>query len=119
MVDEAAKVFPIETIRAKSGSGHTVKMNPTDIYALLQLSRPSRPEFMPSPRFAAWQIDAHTAFDFIPDVLFAILLSYYEDPNRLYRVLEEDWVRSWEGWQDARIALEYADDDAALQEICQ
>jgi hypothetical protein len=50
--------------------------------------------------------------------LLAVLLSYSADSSRLQHILDEDWVRAWDGWLDCTIALQYADDDASQEEIC-
>ena len=42
----------------------------------------------------------HADFPDIHPLLFALLMSVYESPGELSRVLRQDWVIDWEGWAE-------------------
>ena len=65
---------------------------------------------------SALQVDADE-FDFVPQVLLAVLNSHYQDPSVLHRALRLDWVRTWAGWKEAADILDISDDPAVETEV--
>ena len=57
-------------------------------------------------------LSANSDCPFIPDLLFALLMSVYQTPTEPTRVLQQDWVKDWDGWEEARRLLDTKDDDA-------
>ena len=55
--------------------------------------------------------------DFVPDEVFDMLLSNFEDLFQLSRILQLDWVRTWSGWEEMRSNLDACNDDA-LKNMC-
>ena len=56
--------------------------------------------------------------DFVPADVFAILIRVFDDWQQLSRVLQLDWVRSWEGWTDIR-QLDACSDINLKQFLCE
>ena len=59
----------------------------------------------------------HSAFAFIQDDIYAILLSHVQIVSELGNVLNQSWVREWGGWQEANSILELTDSDAERHRI--
>ena len=57
--------------------------------------------------------------DFAPADVFAILIRVFDDWQQLSRVLQLDWVRSWEGWTDIRQKLDACSDINLKQFLCE
>lgn len=39
-------------------------------------------------------------FDFVPDLVMALLMSLFTDEAQIRRMLSQTWVREWEGWKE-------------------
>ena len=65
---------------------------------------------------SALQVDADE-FDFVPQVLLAVLHSHYKESNELHRVLRLDWVRTWAGWKEAATELQKATDTVSYTHL--
>ena len=48
---------------------------------------------------SAVQVDL-SVFDFVLDLVMALLLSLFPCENQLHRLLSQTWLRSWEGWDE-------------------
>ena len=48
----------------------------------------------------ATQIELSDVFDFVPDLVMALLMSVFTDEHQLHRVLSQDWLRTWKGWEE-------------------
>ena len=46
------------------------------------------------------QFELSDVFDFVPDLVMALLMSLFTDETQLHRLLSQDWVRIWKGWED-------------------
>ena len=36
----------------------------------------------------------------MPDMVLALLMSVFPDEDLLYRMLSQEWLRTWKGWQE-------------------
>ena len=82
-----------------------------DIDTLLSFSRPSQLQQPSAINMAGSGAFSADEFDFVPPLILAVLCSLVPNAARLNRVLRQDWVKEWHGWQEAAPALE--DDDIA------
>ena len=48
----------------------------------------------------ATQIELSDVFDFVPDLVMALLMSVFTDEHQLHRVLSQDWLRTWKVWEE-------------------
>ena len=57
--------------------------------------------------------EARQRFSFVPEVVFAIMLSVFANVEDLWPLLEVPWVRDWDGWKEAAMVLSSITDDGA------
>ena len=77
-----------------------------------ELPKPRVEVHSDAPRNGSQAYPAHSEFLFIPELLFALLMSVYQSPGELSRVLQQDWINDWDGWEEARKLCDVQDDDA-------
>ena len=71
-----------------------------DATHMLQVSRSSGSVRASTSRMSHADV-SHSDFPDIHPLLFALLMSVYDSPGELSRVLRQDWVSDWEGWAEA------------------
>ena len=74
-----------------------------DAVHMLQVSRSSGQDLSKTHSGAAKNgsqtYPLHSEYPFIPELLFALLMSVYQSPGELSRVLQQDWINDWNGWK--------------------
>ena len=55
--------------------------------------------------------DSLERFDFVPDLIPAVMMSHYQHGAEVHQMLQDDWVSEWKGWCEAREVLESAECD--------
>ena len=78
----------------------SVGMTAADATHMLHVSRSSGKVRASTSRMPDADV-SHADFPLIPPLLFALLMSVYDSPGELSRVLRQDWVSGWEGWAEA------------------
>ena len=94
--------------------GKPISPNPDlsieDVESLLRIARPSDIQYLPTPNAPTLE-ENNSPYNFVPDFLYAVLLSHHSRPERLHRLLNQDFVRTLDLWTDARKELADIDDD--------
>ena len=85
----------------------SVGMTAADATHMLQVSRSSG-KVRASTSSVSHADVRHSDFPNIHPLLFALLMSVYESPGELSRVLRQDWVSGWEGWAEANSQFDMA-----------
>ena len=59
--------------------------------------------------------EARQRFSFVPELVFAIMMSVFAKVEDLWPLLELPWVREWDGWKEASLALSSITDETAQE----
>ena len=116
LTDNVLAQFAVGECGVRAGGSITA----ADATHMLQVSRSSG-----RVRASASSVShADVSQDDFPDIhplLFALLMSVYESPGELSRVLRQDWVSAWEGWAEAdgqfASALDAQDEHKIAEEV--
>ena len=89
------------------GASGRVAPTAADATHLLQLSRSSGKAMPHHGEVAVSHVDANDLISIHP-FLFCFLMSLYQSPGELQRVLTQSWVSAWDGWTEASAMIEHA-----------
>ena len=84
-----------------------VTLTAADADHILRTSRLTGNTSFPLGRSVVTDVD-HSDFLFIHPLLFGLLMSVYNCPGELRRVLTQNWVNTWGGWTEASAMIESA-----------
>ena len=60
---------------------------------------------------------ARRKYAFVPEALFAFMLSHFPQAENLWHLLDVDWASTWRGWAEAASELETTLDDALIYTV--
>ena len=60
---------------------------------------------------------ARRKYAFVPEALFAFMLSHFPHPENLWHLLDVDWASTWHGWAEAASELDITLDDASINDV--
>ena len=60
---------------------------------------------------------ARRKYAFVPEALFAFMLSHFPNPEHLWHLLDVDWASTWRGWEEAASELETTSNDASINDV--
>jgi len=63
-------------------------------------------------------LDVVSQYDTVPQLIIAMLLSLTASAAQLHRILQQQWMSTWDGFARAQSMLERTDDAALQQAIC-
>ena len=98
--DDFQDTVPTFDDTSRVGVRGNTSLLPIDVFELLKFQRSGigvRPLQQVS---SAQRKDFPDVFDFVPDLVLALLMSLYPDEVQLYRILSQGWLRTWKGWQE-------------------
>ena len=73
---------------------------PMDVCELLKSQRLGLEPHFQQNKHSAKNTEFETVFEFVPDFVLALLMSMFPDEALLYRMLSQDWLRTWKGLQE-------------------
>lgn len=98
--DDFQDTVPTYEDTGKFGIRGKSSLVPMDVCDLLKSQRFGFELHSRQAGSGAKQIELSDVFDFVPDLVMALLMSVFTVESQLLRMLSQAWVRSWKGWEE-------------------
>ena len=98
--DDFQDTVPCNEDAGRIGVRGNSSLLPLDVCDLLKSQRFGFEMISHKNKKNSGPVDLLNVFDFVPDLVMGLLISLFPDETQLHRLLSQDWVRTWDGWQE-------------------
>jgi len=104
----------------KGESSHSrIDLTEDDVLTFISWSRASQLQIPQVPVLCNDSgLDVVSLYDTIPQLMIAMLLSLTASAAQVQRILQQEWISTWDGFARAQSLLDRTDDAALQQAIC-
>jgi len=96
-----------------------IDLTQDDVLTFISWSQSSQLEIPQAAVFGNDSVlDVVSQYDTIPQLMIAMLLSLTASAAQLHRILQQEWMSTWDGFARAQSMLDRTDDAALQQAIC-